>query len=347
MVMGGTLVGAGPVRAHLGECPLKPPERVVEAVRGAAGSLNTYPDPGMVREVEELYASYSKVDPGMVKAIPGSDTALELTFQALKPRRALGVYPSFYYFTGLLEVNVQETVFKPIDPGRDPALDPGVLEDALRGVDLAVVEDPNNPLGVRVLPSPGVLRGLIEGWSGVLVIDEAYHEFSGYTYKDLLLEGSNVILVRTLSKAFALAGARVGFILAPPSLMARLRDADVNPFRIPTPSLYAARAALEDPSYARECVEYTVKWRDWIAGKARSLGFKVWTGKAPFVVVDTGIPGAAEAMEGLGVKVASLDWWRKGAIRVSPSTPEGNEAIVEALEALASMGEPSRASING
>jgi histidinol-phosphate aminotransferase len=340
--MGGTLVGAGLVRAHLGECPLKPPERVIEAARRAAGSLNTYPDPGLVREVGELYASYSKVDPGMVKAIPGSDTALELTSQALKPRRALGVHPGFYYFTGLLEVNAEEAVFEPIEPERDPALDPAVLGSALRRVDLAVVEDPNNPLGVRVLPPPGVLRGLINGWDGVLVIDEAYYEYSGYTYKDLLLEGSNVVLVRTLSKAFALAGARVGFILAPPSLMAKLRDADVNPFRIPTPSLYAARAALEDPSYARECVEYTAKWRNWVAAKAGSLGFKVWVGKAPFIVVETGIPGAAEAMEELGVKVASLDWWREGAIRISPSTPEGNEAIVEALEALASLGEQSK-----
>ena len=330
-------MGTKPVRAHLGECPFKPPERVVEAVRRAAGSLNTYPDPELVQEVEELYASYSKVDPSMVKAIPGSDTALELVSQALKPKRAFGVYPSFYYFTGLLEVNAKEAVFKPIDPERDPALDPEVLEDALWGVNLAVVEDPNNPMGVRVLPPPGILRGLVEGWSGVLVIDEAYHEFSGYTYKDLLLEGSNVVLARTLSKAFALAGARVSFILAPPELMARLRRADINPFRIPTPSLHAARAALEDPSYARDCVRYMLKWRDWIAMQAVKLGFKVRVGKAPFVVVETGIPEASRILKNLGVLAADLRWWKPGALRFSPSTINGNLKIVEALNYLARL----------
>ncbi len=327
-------MGAGLVRAHLGECPLRPPERVVEAARRASETLNLYPDSEFIREVEGLYADYVSVEAGMVKAVPGSDTALEVLSQALRPRRALGVYPSFYYFTGLLKANAGEAVFHPIEPGRQPGVDSETLKKLIGNVDLAVIEDPNNPLGLRVLPLQRDLRRILEGWNGVLVIDEAYYEFSGYTFKDLVVEGRRVILLRTLSKAFALAGARVGFIVAPPSLTDRIRRADVNPFRIPTPSIHAAKAALEDPSYARECVDYIAKWRDWIASRARRMGFRVWVGLAPFIVVETGIPGAARVMESRGVKVALLDWWRKGAIRISPATPEGNEAIIDALEAL-------------
>ncbi len=104
-------------------------------------------------------------------------------------------------------------------------------------------------------------------------------------------------MLRTLSKAFALAGLRVGFIATPPWLAEAL-STDPLPFRVLAPSLAAARAALEDPGYAMKCASYMNMERLRLASALARHGYRVHEGHAPFILVETGIPGA-QAITGL------------------------------------------------
>ncbi len=316
------------VDARRGECPFPPPGRVRLALERAYQGINRYPDPGMVRRLEEAYARYAGVPAESVAALPGSDTILERIVLAARPRAA-GVYAGgFFHWTRLpQEYGLRVRVLG--EPGG--ALDWGEVEALGRG-SVALIDDPSNPLGARPLAGPPP-----EPPGPLVVVDEAYYEYAGSGLAEAAAGIPGLIVVRTLSKAFSLAGARVGFAVGEPGTLASLRlRGDPLPFRLSRPSIEAAMAALEDPGYMRRCVEYMTEWREWLAGRLEKLGYRVSRGQSPFILVQTGVSDAAERLREMSVLVAQMpaSIYGPGAVRVSPADPPGNQRVVEAFERL-------------
>ncbi len=235
------------------ECDEPPPPRVLRAAAAALGGANRYPSPRLAARAVEAASAYYGVDPECLVPLPGSDTALELLSRALRLRRIAAPWPGFYAYSRIPASLGLAVDWLPVEPGVEPALDPGRLASALAASGAVVADNPNNPLGTLAFTWREAREALARAPWGVLVSDEAYREFSGHSLARRACEAPGLVVLHTLSKAFALAGLRAGFLIAHPTLAGRLRAADPLPYRLSAPALAAAAAALEDPGYAAEC----------------------------------------------------------------------------------------------
>ncbi len=199
------------------------------------------------------------------------------------------------------------------------------------GADVVIVCSPNNPTGSH-LPEAG-LRRLLQGFRGLVVVDEAYHEFAGWSAVPLLAEFPHLVVLRTFSKAMGLAGLRVGYLLARPELATEL-DKVRLPYNLNRFSTIAAELALERyddllaPTVAR-IVEERARLRDLIAAVP---GFTPWPSEANFLLVRSAWPPgevlAALSARGVLARDVSRYPMLADCLRVSVGTPaEGDEVV--------------------
>lgn len=151
--------------------------------------------------------------------------------------------------------------------------------------DMIVLVDPNNPTGAPILKGDRkLLLALVENTKGFIVIDETYYEFSNYTLAPMVEEYPNLIIVRSLSKAFCLAGFRLGYIIAHRDVV-NILSKPYTVFDIPTPSLAAGIAALENRDYVDKIVSKIIELREWMYTELKKLGFKVYRSLTNFLLV--------------------------------------------------------------
>jgi imidazoleglycerol phosphate dehydratase HisB/histidinol-phosphate/aromatic aminotransferase/cobyric acid decarboxylase-like protein len=188
---------------------------------------------------------------------------------------------------------------------------------------------PHNPTGADADADDLAERG------GLVVIDQAYVEFGGRDLTRLAQERPNTVILRTFSKAFALAGARIGYILAPPAIARRL-DAIRPPASISSFSVALAAMALRDADEMRARAAATVAERDRMAAALRTAGLDVAESCANFLLVDVGEPAAevSQRLLGAGLVVRTFaDPLLRTHIRISPATPADDDVLLAALGA--------------
>jgi imidazoleglycerol phosphate dehydratase HisB len=168
---------------------------------------------------------------------------------------------------------------------------------------------------------------------GLVVVDQAYVEFGGRDLSHLVHERDNTVVARTLSKAFGIAAARVGYLLCPPNL-APLLDAIRPPGSISTHSAALAEMALADVEGMRLAVAETIDERERMAEALRSAGFSVPPSYTNFLLVDVGEPNGAIAQRLLeeGIVVRTLGDL-PNAIRITVQTPAENDLLLETMGA--------------
>ena len=216
----------------------------------------------------------------------------------------------------------------------------GEIVDEPDGARLRYVCSPHNPSGLDGTDDEFAPFG------GLLAIDQAYLEFGGVDRSPLVRERDDTVVIRSMSKAFALAGARVGYILAPEALAAQL-DAIRLPAGIAATSAALAEMALENVDEMRATAAATVAERDRMAAALTAAGIGVRPSCTNFLLLDVHEPGKALAArlaaEGLIVRTAS-DPELAECIRISPATPASNDLLLHALGAAPGAGasEPDR-----
>lgn len=283
-----------PARLNVNENPYPPSAALVEAIGAAAAQaatdMNRYPD----RDFEELrrdLAAYFSRQTGVpvsmenVWAANGSNEVLSQLLQAFggPGRRALGFQPS-YSMHPLLCAGT-DTTFVPVPRGADFAIDMDVALAEIKRVQphVVFVTTPNNPTGgVTGLDE---LRRLLDAAPGILIVDEAYAEFSDLpSAAELLAEyPTKLVVSRTMSKAFAFAGGRLGYFVADPAfvdaaLLVRL------PYHLSVISQAAARAALSFADETLSNVAHLSAERDRIAEELRAYGYRVLPSESNFLM---------------------------------------------------------------
>jgi histidinol-phosphate aminotransferase len=189
--------------------------------------------------------------------------------------------------------------------------------------------NPNNPTG-ELLPV-GFIETLAEGTPGVVAVDEAYFEFSGVTGAGLIARFPNLVLIRTLSKAFGLAGVRVGYALAGPRISAALRRVR-PPGSISVVSEALGVEALRDQPEMRQRVSIIVASRETLSSELAGLGLEVHSSAGNFLLVRTGDGAAPWVLRrGLVVRTFPSASPLKDFVRITVRTPEENARLVEAL----------------
>ncbi len=312
--------------------------------------LNRYPDPQPAALCARLAALYG-VEPDQILASRGSDEAIDLLVRAFcaAGQHAVAQHgPTFGMYAVAAAVQGARVVDLGGDgAGRVDARRPDLWIDAIdASVRLVFVCAPNNPTGALADPLHTLaLAQALEG-RALVVVDEAYIEFSGTPGASLLVhKQSNLAVLRTLSKAHALAAARVGCLIAAPALVALLRRL-MAPYPLPGPCVDAAMAATTRAALAATAarIERLIAERERVAdalGKIAGV-VEVMPSRANFLCVrfdsaDTALALLAEA--GIVVRDVRRQPKLGDALRITIGSPDENARVIRALERLATPSE--------
>ena len=329
---------APPARVALdaNESPLAPPGS------DATLALNRYPEPQPPRLRAQLAALYG-VPEASVLVGRGSDEAIDLLTRALcrAGRDAVLVSPpTFGFYAVAAEVQGARVVRVPLSRDDFAWRPDAVLAAADRDVRLVYVCTPNNPTGGRVAREAILaLAAELEG-RALVVVDEAYVEYAASPSLAPEAAQGRLAVLRTLSKAHALAGARVGALVAEPALVAVLRRI-MAPYPLPTPSVRAAEAALEPATLAetRRRIAAVVAERERVAEALRCCDAvaEVLPSHANFLAVrfrDARATWRGLAARGVLVRDVSMQHGLDGCLRVAIGSRDDNDALLDALVSL-------------
>ena len=335
-----------PVRLNTNENPHPPSAALVddaaESVRAAAAHLHRYPDRDAVALRRDL-AGYLTVVTGVevgvenVWAANGSNEIIQQLLQVFggPGRSAIGFVPS--YSMHPIIADGTQTRWIAAARAEDFSLD---TECAVAAVgeyhpDVVFVTSPNNPTGQSI--SLADLRRLLDAMtSGVLIVDEAYGEFSAEPSAVGLIEEypNRLIISRTMSKAFAFAGGRLGYLVAAPAVIEAVLLVRL-PYHLSSLTQAAARAALRHADETLASVAELAAERDRVSAALSGMGFRVVPSDANFVLFGEFRGAAAAWQHYLDHGVLIRDVGVPGHLRVTIGLPEENNAFLAVSEMLA------------
>jgi histidinol-phosphate aminotransferase len=322
-----------PVQLNTNENPHPPStaliDDVAESVRAAAADLHRYPDRDAVALRHDLAEYLTRqtgiaVDTANVWAANGSNEILQQLLQAFggPGRSALGFVPSYSMHPIISEGIDTEWVEAKRSGDFSLDIDYAVAQIVERGPDVVFVTSPNNPTG-HSIPIDELER-ILEVAPGIVVVDEAYGEFSAAPSAITLIDRfpTKLVVTRTMSKAFAFAGGRLGYLAASPAVIDAILLVRL-PYHLSVVTQAAARAALRHADETLGSVAELASQRDRVAAALAALGFDVIPSDANFVLFgrftdagaawqhyldagvlirDVGIPGYLRATVGLAAE---------------------------------------------
>jgi histidinol-phosphate aminotransferase len=308
--------GPGWVKLNTNECPYPPSPRVAEAIRAELGadgaSLRLYPEPRSA-PLREAIARMHGLSPANVCVGNGSDDLLNLIARCFCGPGAAATFTQPGYSLYPVLLGIQDAKAEPVPLDRSMKLP--VEKFAASGAAALFLTSPNAPTGAG-FPTDSIAQVLAR-FGGVTIVDEAYAPFARENAAGLVASHPRLVVVRTLSKAFALAGIRVGYALAHPdtvALLDRVRDS----YNVSRLSQAAAVAALEDPTYYKGVIDKILKTRDLYIDQFRSRGWFTFPSQANFICTE---PRDASGRTGVTVAKSAYDhlFSRKVLVRHFPS----------------------------
>lgn len=264
-------------KLNTNENPYPPSPRVFDAIREAltGDKLRKYPDPSG-RAFRGTAAQVLGVDPDAILIGNGSDDILTILTRTFVPDGGLIVAPSPSYILYRSLAEIQNARFTTVPFHSDWSLPtPWPVRDA----NLTFLPNPNSPSGTLV--DTAALDAWLDSVSGTVVLDEAYVDFAPHSAISQICR-PNVVVTRTLSKSYSLAGIRFGFAVADPALireMFKVKDS----YNCDVLSLAAATAALADQDYLRATRDKILATRERLSVELQNLGFEVTPSQANFV----------------------------------------------------------------
>ena len=332
-----------PVRLNTNENPYPPPAELVADVAAAtaeaARTLHRYPDRDATLLREDL-AGYLRADTGVLVtgantwAANGSNEILQQLLQAFggPGRLAVGFEPSYSMHPIIASGTRTEWLPAPRRPdfSLDPDLAIGLI--AQRSPHLVFLTSPNNPTGQSV-PLDDLRRIARAATGAMVVVDEAYAEFSGQPSALTLLDelGDRLVVTRTMSKAFAFAGGRLGYLAAAPAVVQALGLVRL-PYHLSALTQAAARAALRHASSTLDSVAMLVDERNRVMEALRGLGLRVVDSDANFVLFGPFDDAKAAWRHYLDHGVLIRDVGIAGHLRVTIGLPAENDAFLRATK---------------
>ncbi|MHC4914951.1 MAG: histidinol-phosphate transaminase [Planctomycetota bacterium] len=327
------------VKLNTNESPYPPSKKVAAAVKRAASRLRVYPDPGQSR-LRELAGKVYGFRPERVLGGNGSDELLALIGRAFVPERGtiMTMRPTYLVYETVaagLGARLVEVSFT-----REYGLPAGL---AKRRADVFFLANPNSPTGTAVWPDE--VEAFAKKFRGLVVVDEAYADFSRFNCLALARKMPNVMVLRTMSKSFSLAGLRLGLALGPGDVIAALTKLK-DSYNLSGLQLAAAEAALRDMGHVRRNVRRIVTVRAKLTRELVARGFLVLPSESNFVMFHLGKrlskklgagPGAVKALRRKGVLVRHYPGaGLRDALRVTVGTEKQIDRFLKALDAVTS-----------
>jgi len=323
----------GYIKLNTNENPYPPSPKVLAAIAKALNEdLRKYPDP-MANVVRRKAAEVYGTRPERVLGGNGSDELLTIITRCFAGEgdKIVFPYPSYSLYQTLAEIQGAKPVA--VEFPDDYSLPAGLAQP---GAKLTFIPNPNSPSATFI--SRAEMRRLAGKVSGVLVIDEAYVDFADENCLDLVDEFPNVIVLRTFSKSFSLAGMRIGFAFAQEPIIEGLVKAK-DSYNVNRLWIAAAAAGLDDLDYVRKNVAKIRKDREHLVEQLRALGLFVYPSQANFVMARFASAGMAKSMyEQLKAQKILIRYWAKpridDCVRITVGTRQEIAALLKALGAL-------------
>ncbi len=299
-------------------------------------ALNRYPDP-LANELRDMIAQANGLDRDNVIMGNGGDELLfNLALAYGGPGRTmLNIPPTFsvYAYNAMLT----HTDVVDIPRRADFSINEDAVIDRLSqgDIDYMVITSPNNPTGD--LASERFIRCALEASDTLVMVDEAYFEFSRSTVRPLLNEYDNLVVLRTFSKAFSLAGVRMGYLLANECVIDEFKKVR-QPYSVDAVSQAIARVVYKNRAYFEKCVNEIIDQREaLVRALAEIPGVEIWPSNSNYVLVR--IADAARVWRrlldaGVLVRDFSRSKYLDNCLRISVGAPDENKRLLETLRGI-------------
>jgi histidinol-phosphate aminotransferase len=341
------------IKLNTNENPYPPSPRVMEAVAAvSAEQLRRYPSPNG-KSFRDAAAQVHGIPPDWILPFNGGDELLSVAIRAAAGEHDAVAYlePSYSLYPVLTELNGSPAIklsYKIDDSSSDqignrksgaaPAIENPIwqlpFDIEKTPAKILLIVNPNAPSGH--LDPIGRLAEIAAGFKGLLVIDEAYVDFAPASALELVKKFNNVLLLRTMSKGYSLAGLRFGYGIAQPTLMRQLEKVR-DSYPVDAISIAAATAAIQDQPYARSTWEKVKTERTRVSIALRQMGFQLPDSHTNFVLAT--VPpkvtgrGVYESLKSRGILIR---WWDlpriADKVRITIGTPEQNDRLLTELQ---------------
>jgi histidinol-phosphate aminotransferase len=323
------------IKLNTNENPYPPSPRVIEALRAAVtDDLRLYPDPE-ARALREKAAEIYGVPVEQILAGNGSDDLLSMLFRACTDA---GSTSDVAYATPTYSLYDTLAAIQGTTPAKVPyPADFALPSEALlaQRARLTIICNPNAPSGT-VTPL-ATIEAFAKLAAGLVVVDEAYVDFARETALSLLSTCPNVLVLRTFSKSFSLAGMRVGLAFGSAEVMRELHKVK-DSYNLDRLSIVAARAALEDYAWMQANTAKICEARELLQAALRELGLDVLSSQTNFMFARSPKVDGAKLYQGLKERGILVRYFATPAlrdgVRITVGTPEENQALVDALRQL-------------
>jgi len=313
------------IKLNMNEMPYLPPKAIIEAAQKGLLNLNRYSNSEDIEQLRVFLADYAEVSSEHVILGPGSDLLLRETIQTFaKGRKIVMVSPSFFptvqtakqFATKLISIRLSPPEFN---------LNLDFLMNELNEPCLVIIDNPNNPTG-KILLDRHAVEEIIKNKNVLLLIDEAYYEYSGITFADMVEDRPNLAITRTMDKAFSLAGARVGYAIAGKVFLETFSSFYAF---LPSFSLHAAIEALKNPEYMRRNIHRVIEEKKREMRALEKLDVQIFPSSTNFLLVKTMVPDAVRMLKDIGILVSDVsNQLSAGFLRISIGTREDNDTFI-------------------
>jgi histidinol-phosphate aminotransferase len=329
------------LRLHLNENTGGCSPRVLEAIRRVQpADVSTYPQ---YRDAVLAAARHFDVDPEWVLLTNGLDEGILMAAlghiararihdaETIVPLPAFDPYPNATLAVGATAVR--------IPPDAEYAFPTQAVLDAITPrTKMIFLNTPNNPTG-QLIPHDDIVRICEAAPAAIVLVDEAYIEFGGATFLPQVGRFANVLVGRTLSKAYGLAGMRIGIVIGQPAALNPVREVTL-PFNINGVARAAMLAAFADAEFLPRYAAQVQQSRHRLYAALDRLGLQYWRSAANFVMVRVGDTAPfieALAARGVHVRDRSKDPTTPGCIRITAGIVEHTDAAIDALESVVAL----------
>ena len=298
--------------------------------------VREYPLGGVERLIQAI-GKFIKIPSSMIGVGNGSDQILDLILAnfATTKTKVLTSNPTFGFFEERCKLYSIPMIALPFS--NDMKLNVAEFKKQSKNADILYLDSPNNPTGFQF--SKDDLQKLVKSFDGLVIIDEAYGEFSKYSLANMVKTQPNLIVVQTLSKSFGLAGLRLGYFIANKQFTEAFTKVLQYPYPLSTLTIEAGILAVEKPQQMKDSVEIIKKERQRIIETLQTYNtFEVFDSEANFVLFDA--HGSYQRVftalfeQGISIRKLGKIGNHEGCLRVTIGTKEMNSRFLLAIRDL-------------
>ncbi|MFX0039910.1 MAG: pyridoxal phosphate-dependent aminotransferase [Candidatus Heimdallarchaeota archaeon] len=317
------------IRLNMNEMYKPPPRELINSVKDSINEINRYTPQKEVDLLMESLSQYINIPKEFIFLSSGSDLIIkEFIFLFSNKRQIIIAEPTFIIInnsaqnaeSSLIKIRLKEPDFK-------VSLEP--LLDEFKKPTLVIFDNPNNPTGNLILTQNDI-ETILKYENVILLIDEAYFEFSKVSFVELINKYPNLAILRTLSKSFGLAGSGIGYLVGGDLIWKKFQGLEIM---LPYPSVVAGIKALENQNYMIDYIKEIETEKQKMMKSVSELGVIVYPSYTNFLLMKTTIPNISKKLTEQGVLVHDASN-QLGAeyFRVTIGSKEENNIFLESLK---------------